>query len=280
LQELREFLKKLLTSPVPEKRAAAVRALAIAWDSGITGEMVDFLGWDDQAIRKAAVWGIMHLKLKEAVNPLLRLLPEADPDLQLAAIEALGSIGAQEAVGPILRLLEKKLMPSLHIVKKSLQGFTSRWQELQARPERPVCCQCLVRFQEKVFQKGVLTRLKAYVCPRCYTLMPHYAGVSRVAVLLDRDWEAAGKTGPVLKDGVLTVPWWPRERPADLDEMVVGQVNPGDIQLFLIEWGQKAQRENWPPLQTVPAVLRPGARLDENDRRLLMQHCAGVMEQE
>ncbi len=72
----------------------------------ITGDLIDFLSYDDFIIKKNAIQLIGELEIKEGVEPLLNHLDDMYDEVSLATIEALGNIGETAAVPKLLKVLD------------------------------------------------------------------------------------------------------------------------------------------------------------------------------
>ena len=83
-------LVRATTSPDPDLRRHATRALAHIGDLATVQALADRLGDDDKDIRLAAVEGLGEMKVAAALPGLTRALNDRDPEVRRAAAEALG----------------------------------------------------------------------------------------------------------------------------------------------------------------------------------------------
>ena len=122
--------------PVSYIRSEAIETLAFLNDNGAVGDLAAILENDaTHYVRLKAVEALGGMPSKEASEPLLRALSDADPDIVWKAVEALGRRREGRAVEPLIRLLEHT---DMYVQEKVAEALGNIGDRRAAEPLRNV----------------------------------------------------------------------------------------------------------------------------------------------
>ncbi len=93
----------LSASESPEKRRSSATLFASLQDSDRLARLIKD---ENSQVRKAAVFALAELKVKNSVNHLVLALVDEEPDVRMAAAGALGALGGELAVQSLLLALK------------------------------------------------------------------------------------------------------------------------------------------------------------------------------
>ncbi len=115
LPRVREAIREVYESDVPELKLSAIRAMGGNCDSSWLPILLDELASPDAEVRFEAAEACGEIGEEEAVPYLIQLVDDLDSGVALAAIQALGKIGGSEAK----RCLEQCLNDPEELVRRA-----------------------------------------------------------------------------------------------------------------------------------------------------------------
>jgi hypothetical protein len=264
------------------------------------------IGWTPTGNREIALyltakqeWDKLPDTAEYAIEPLIAVLKDGDPEVRKNAVLTLGRIGDPEAAEPLIEALKNHHLHDTYMrdlieavgeigdaralgnltyflntfleedAKKALAKIRSK---LSSRDLDFFCKKCFRRVKRSrvrypVFENNVFSHksISYYACSNCHSNSYLLEKIEKVVLLLDRDF-----VEPYVQEkSVMIVNWLKKKEPSDFDEIRIK--NAGDFDVGYLEKKFKHDRDDKREkgLPAVPVYLSPGLNLSAAKMNLL-----------
>ncbi len=151
--------------------------------------------------------------------------------------------------------------------------------QVSGDPWATVCREHLLRFETKTVKRSYFRKLSYHFCPACGEDNQTYNGVECLTLLLDRSADVTPQMqgSALMISGILWLLDGGKQTPPVFDAIVIGQVQPLDIEEFILHYVQYtdgAPSAHHKPLARVTARIARDSNIELGQRRMLENHVA------
>ena len=262
-------LIKQMEADVPIVKEKLAEALGKIGDTRAVEPLISLLNNKDifYSTRMKFAQALGKIGDPRAVVSLTNALKDENLHIQEEAAAALGKIADARAVVPIIHWLKSQkgyfYYPSFKkCTKKALKKIC------KANPVRnhiAFCKKCSCKGKKHTSRISLFKRYKYYSCRKCQGTIDLIAGLIKVVLLLDLNFEE----NFTQKEKILIINYLKQKEPFDFDEIQVKDANDFEVERLVMKLRNDMDDYRRKRLHLIPVYLSPGLKLSQAKMNLL-----------